>query len=87
MADTHTDRRTPSSVAGVTVRDRTDIVTEALIIQHWSGTVGAIEFLRAYRIDGAVIRRVMYGAAVRQIDRKTLGKLFSPRRGNGATGD
>jgi len=47
-----------------------DIVRLGLAVQELTGTVSAIEFLKANRISGAVIQRVLSGTAVRAGDRR-----------------
>ena len=46
----------------------TEIVRESLLMQHTTGTVSAIEFLKANTIDGIVIQRVLSGNPVRDED-------------------
>lgn len=46
----------------------TEIVRESLLMQHTTGTVSAIEFLKANTVDGIVIQRVLSGNPVRGED-------------------
>lgn len=46
----------------------TSIVHEGLLLQAGMGTVGAVEFLKAHAVSGAVIRRVLGREQLRQED-------------------
>ena len=46
----------------------TRIVHEGVLLQAWMGTVGAVEFLKAHAVSGAVIRRVLGREQLRQED-------------------
>ena len=46
----------------------TTIVREGVLLQAWMGTVGAVEFLKAHAVSGAVIRRVLGREQLRQED-------------------
>ncbi len=52
------DRRATDALPG---RDETEIVRQALILQHTSGTPCAVEYLMARGIHGATVRRVLSG--------------------------
>ena len=66
------DRRLPqrSDIAGSPYL--TDVVREGLLLQHSTGTVSAIEFLKANAVDGIVIQRVLSGNPVRSEDAHAL---------------
>jgi hypothetical protein len=49
-----------------------DIVRLGLAVQEATGTVSAIEFLKANGIPNAVIQRVLCGTAMRAEDRQPL---------------
>lgn len=65
------DRRAAGPVADAasSESDATRIVQQGLLIQACLGTIGAVEFLKAHRIDGAVIQRVLTGGHIRAGDR------------------
>lgn len=63
MEDVQIDRR--ANVPGVT-----RIVREGVLLQAWMGTVGAVEFLKAHAVSGAVIRRVLGHEQLRQGDQQ-----------------
>lgn len=72
MSHQRTERRAtgahgPDPVSG--------IVTKSLLVQRRTGTVGAIEYLKANGVHCAVIQRVLGGTAVRGEDRQALRDL------------
>ena len=64
----HSDRRAGLPQAGGAHTETTRIVREGVLLQAWMGTVGAVEFLKAHAVSGAVIRRVLGREQLRQED-------------------
>lgn len=64
------DRRAtmPGAAASADLLKTTRIVRQGLLLQACLGTVGAVEYLKAHAIAGAVIGRVLSGECVRQED-------------------
>jgi hypothetical protein len=52
--------------------DATRIVQQGILIQARVGTIGAVEFLKAHNVDGAVIHRVLTTQQVRADDRSPV---------------
>jgi hypothetical protein len=67
------ERRGQPGSSGDQGRTTADIVRLGLAVQELTGTVSAIEFLKANGISGAVIQRTLSGTAVRAEDRRGLG--------------
>ena len=63
-----TERRQAGAQAGKPSA-RTASIRESLRVQRQSGTVSAIEYLKSAGVGGAVIQRVLSGAATRSDDR------------------
>ena len=70
MESLQIDRRAtmPGAAAGADILRTTRIVRQGLLLQACLGTVGAVEYLKAHAITGAVIGRVLSGERVRQED-------------------
>jgi hypothetical protein len=67
------ERRAQPGLSSDQGRTTADIVRMGLVVQELTGTVSAIEFLKANGISGAVIQRTLSGTAVRAEDRQALG--------------
>ena len=70
MESLQIDRRAtmPGAAASADLLRTTRIVRQGLLLQSCLGTVGAVEYLKAHAIAGAVIGRVLSGERVRQED-------------------
>jgi len=66
MESLQIDRR--ASMPSADLSWTTRIVHEGVLLQAWMGTVGAVEFLKAHAVSGAVIRRVLGREQLRQED-------------------
>ncbi len=55
-----------------------EAVREAIGLQACLGTVGAVEYLKAHGINGAVIGRVLSGGQVREDDRAMTTRNDAP---------
>lgn len=66
------ERRKPrQAAAGSTIPIELEhLVRQAILMQSAVGTRGAVEYMKAHRIHGAVIGRVLSGGAIRALDRK-----------------
>jgi len=64
----HTDRRAALAPASAELPETTRIVRQGVLLQARLGTVGAIEFLKARAVSGAVIRRVLAREQLRRED-------------------
>jgi hypothetical protein len=76
------DRRTTSSqVFAASGRgQQKDIVKQGIRLQASLGTIGAIEYLKARDISGAVITRVLADGRLRKEDRDAWAPLASAPR-------
>jgi hypothetical protein len=64
------ERRQPASMTNPPLStDRSGIVRRGMLIQESLGTIGAVEFLKAHDVEGAVIGRVLTSRQVRFDDR------------------
>jgi hypothetical protein len=64
------ERRHPALMANPPLgTDRSSIVRRGMLIQVSLGTIGAVEFLKAHDVEGAVIGRVLTSRQVRFDDR------------------
>jgi hypothetical protein len=66
------DRRAQASIGNPAQdwdKDQAGIVRQGMLIQARVGTVGAVEFLKARDVGGAVIGRVLTSQQVRADDR------------------
>ena len=65
------DRRNSSHTASATAHsvDTAQVVRQAIILQAYVGTRGAVEYMKAHQVHGAVINRVLSGGALRHLDR------------------
>ena len=70
MESLQIDRRAtvPGAATSADSLRTTRIVRQGLLLQACLGTVGAVEYLKAHAIAGAVIGRVLSGERVRQED-------------------
>jgi hypothetical protein len=66
------ERRVDVQSDSATGQASADLVRKGLLIQYDTGTVGAIEYLKASGIGAAVIQRVLSGNAMRVEDRLML---------------
>jgi hypothetical protein len=67
-----------SSLQRRTVGDeRSAVVREGILMKHRTGTVSAIEYLKANEISGVVIQRVLAGSGLRSEDALALATLES----------
>lgn len=57
--------------------ERSAVVREGILIKHRTGTISAIEYLKANEIDSAVIQRVLGGSGLRSEDALALAHLES----------
>jgi hypothetical protein len=64
----HPERRAQAGTSSGQGSTTADIVRLGMAIQESSGTVSAIEYLKANGIGGPVIQRVLSGTAVRAED-------------------
>ena len=71
------ERRAQPGSSGDQGQTTADIVRLGLVVQELTGTVSAIEFLKANGISSAVIQRVLSGTAVRAED----GRACRPTSG------
>lgn len=63
MQTQHINRRSDQTI------DKAGIVRQGMLIQARLGSIGAVEFLKARDVGGAVIRRVLTSRQVRAEDR------------------
>lgn len=70
------DRRNSSHTASATAHpvDTAQLVRQAIILQAYIGTRGAVEYMKAHQIHGAVINRVLSGGAMRHQDQISRDK-------------
>jgi hypothetical protein len=70
------DRRAsvPAASVGTDLPGTTRIVRQALLVQAYFGSVGAIEYLKAHDVDAEVIARVLSGERLREDDRELLAQ-------------
>lgn len=70
------DRRTSSALPSLSFSEAntTRIVQQGMAVQACLGSVGAVEYLKARRIDSKVITRVLTGGRVRCDDDTVLGR-------------
>ena len=66
------ERRARPLLSGDRERTTADIVRLGLAAQRTTGTVSAVELLKANKIDGAIIQRVLSGTALRTEDKEYL---------------
>jgi hypothetical protein len=66
------DRRHDGAAAGSNAQPMSEIVTTSLLVQRRTGTIGAIEYLKAHGVHGAVIQRVLSGKVMRAADAQAL---------------
>jgi len=65
------DRRAPAAASAVPgASDPRTIVQQGIGIQTRLGTIGAVEYLKAHDIGGAVIHRVLASEEIRNEDRE-----------------
>lgn len=69
------DRRVTSLCQHGGARFDACIVTESLVVQHLSGTMSAIEYLKANDVHGAIIERVLASFRVRRRDAEALADI------------
>lgn len=69
MENLNAERRTALSPRGANGSVPSEIVRQGIGLQTCLGTVGAVEYLKANGINGAVIGRVLSGERVREDDR------------------
>lgn len=73
MNSSHIDRR--NTLATHTGQaEATEIVRQSLLLQSSIGTVVAVEYMKAYGVDTAVIGRVLSGGPVRAEDHAALAE-------------
>jgi hypothetical protein len=68
----HVERRLFQGPNAVDTGHLAQVVREGLLVQHTTGTVSAIEFLKANAVHSIVIQRVLSGSAVRGDDIQAL---------------
>ena len=76
------DRRAALPATG-TETDRpemTRIVRQALLLQAYFGSVGAVEYLKAHDVSGELIVRLMSGERLRAEDHVLLGQSGTRRQ-------
>lgn len=67
------ERRKPQqpAAAGAAPIELEHLVRQAVVLQAAFGTRGAVEYMKAHRVQGAVIGRVLSGGAIRALDQKS----------------
>ena len=78
MEHLRTERRADLPAHHVNAFAVTDVVRQGLGLQACLGTVGAVEYLKANGINGAIIGRVLSGGRVRDDDRAILADDAGP---------
>lgn len=70
METSYLERRKPCDVAAVCAVpvELEQFVRQGIILQASVGTRGAVEYMKAHRIDASVISRVLSGGAIREQD-------------------
>jgi hypothetical protein len=66
------ERRKPSGLDGAAFPSRSDVVRKSLHVKDEIGTVGALEYLRAHAVHGAVIQRILSDGTMRSEDREAV---------------
>lgn len=71
-------RKLPSSACeSSNLSEHAHLVTQAIVLQASIGTLGAVEYMKAHKIQGAVIGRVLSGGAIREKDRIARDSLVA----------
>jgi hypothetical protein len=65
--------RQPGAINATTIETE-HLVRQAIVLQTAVGTRGAVEYMKAHQIHGAVIGRVLSGGAIRVLDQKSRDK-------------
>jgi hypothetical protein len=67
MNTTHAERRTgvDADTAHPAAHDISNAIRQGLILQGRTGTLSAVEHLKAHKVPGSVIGRVLSGGAMR----------------------
>ena len=72
MSIQHVERRVPQGPVAGGTEHLEQVIREGLLMQHSTGTVSAIEFLKSNAVDSIIIQRVLSGSTHRIDDNHAL---------------
>jgi hypothetical protein len=72
MSIQHVERRVSQGTCADGTEHLSQVIREGLLMQHSTGTVSAIEFLKSNAVDSIVIQRVLSGSTLRVDDARAL---------------